>query len=83
MLFRSGLEAAVTPIEPGWSGFITIELYNKSGRPIRVQSGIGIMQLIFLNSGKECMADYANNSGGKYQDQPPIPVPPRLYTRKP
>jgi deoxycytidine triphosphate deaminase len=78
-LARIGLEAAVTPIEPGWEGYVTIELYNKCNRPIRVNEGIGVMQLIFLNSGKECRSGYSQDGVvGKYADQPAAPVAARL-----
>jgi dCTP deaminase len=74
---RMFLETTVTPIESGWCGHVTIEMVNKSPRPIRIHAGDGIMQMLFLKGDQPCGVSYADR-GGKYQDQPPVPVPPRL-----
>lgn len=72
-LARIGLQAMVTPLEPGWSGkSITIELHNQTPFPIRIWAGIGIMALVFLK-GNPCEVSYADR-GGKYQNQPAKPV---------
>lgn len=71
-LARIGLEASITPLEAGWEGFVTLEIYNKSGNTIRLYPGIGIMQLLFLQ-GMPCETTYAQR-GGKYMDQPALPV---------
>lgn len=71
-LARIGLEASITPLEAGWEGFVTLEIYNKSGNTIRLYPGIGIMQLLFLQ-GTPCETTYAQR-GGKYMDQPALPV---------
>lgn len=71
-LARTGLEASITPLEAGWEGYVTLEIFNKSGNTIRVHPGIGIMQLLFLQ-GSACDVTYAMR-GGKYMDQPSAPV---------
>lgn len=73
---RYGLDASVTPIEPGFKGFITLELFNKTQNHIRLYAGQGIMQLIFHESDERCEVSYADR-GGKYQNQPAFPVPAR------
>lgn len=72
-LARIGLDASVTPLEPGWEGYVTIELYNKTPYTIRLHSGVGIMALIFTKGNMPCEISYADR-GGKYQDQPNKPV---------
>lgn len=62
---RLGLAVQNTVIEPGWRGFLTIELTNHSGRYIRLRQGMPICQIIFH------MLDLWTDSpyNGKYQDQ--------------
>ena len=71
-LARIGLCASITPIESGWSGYITIEMYNQTDYPIRVHAGMGIMQLLF-SEGEPCNVSYADRSG-KHQNQPAVPI---------
>lgn len=73
-LARLFLEAAVTPLEASWSGFITLEFFNKSPNTIRLYAGVGVMQICFHVSNERCMVSYEDR-GGKYQDQPAVPVP--------
>jgi dCTP deaminase len=74
-LARIGLDASVTPLEPGWEGYVTIELYNKTPYVIRLHSGVGIMALIFQKGNMPCEVAYNERAGGgKYQDQPALPV---------
>jgi dCTP deaminase len=72
-LARIGLEASVTPIEAGWEGYITLEIFNKNPNMLRLYAGIGIMQLMFHTSADNCMVSYADRAG-KYMDQPREPV---------
>jgi dCTP deaminase len=71
-LARCGLVAAITPIEAGWSGYLTLELKNETDHPLRIHAGMGIMQLIFLE-GEPCDVTYAARKG-KYQNQHAFPV---------
>lgn len=64
---RVGLIVNVTPIEPGWRGFITLELLNPTQFPIRIYPREGIAQLVFLR-GEKPLVSYADRNG-KYQDQ--------------
>lgn len=66
---RRGVDASMTTnIEPGWKGFLTIELRYSRFWPIKLKAGSGIAQVIFENIYEE--ASYA----GKYNNQPDRPV---------
>lgn len=69
---RVGLNVLITPLEAGWVGYLTIEIFNLERRPVRVYCGEGISQLEFVR-GEMPNAGYAQRSG-KYQDQPAKPV---------
>jgi len=66
---RMGVDASMTTnIEPGWRGFLTLELRYAKMKPILLRRGTGIAQVIFERIQET--AEYA----GRYQDQPNHPV---------
>ena len=65
---RSGVIVNVTPLEPEWEGYITIALVNSAPIPVKVYSGEGIAQLVFIRAETECGVSYADRKG-KYQGQ--------------
>lgn len=66
---RLGIDASMTTnIEPGWKGFLTIELRYSRFWPIRIPAGVGIAQVIFESI--ETPTKYV----GKYQNQKDRPV---------
>lgn len=65
---RNGIILNVTPLEPGWPGFITLEISNTTPLPVKIYSREGIGQLIFLNSDSVPDVTYADRSG-KYMYQ--------------
>lgn len=67
---RCGCIVNVTPFEPGWRGFVTIEISNTTPLPLKVYGGEGIAQVLFFR-GKRPQVTYADRKG-KYQDQPGI-----------
>jgi deoxycytidine triphosphate deaminase len=71
-----GLIVNVTPLEPEWQGYVTIEISNTTPLPARVYANEGIAQVLFLESDEDCMISYADKSG-KYQNQVGV-VPPRM-----
>lgn len=73
---RLGIDAKVTPLEPGWEGYITLEIVNHTRNPIRLYAGMGIMQLVFL-SGEAPKTTYKDRDG-KYMHQPDEPVEARV-----
>ena len=69
---RRGLDAsATTNIEPGWKGWLTLELCYHRWRPLHIPAGSGIAQVIFEDILHHAAYD------GKYQHQPNEPVKPR------
>ncbi|MCX8034017.1 MAG: dCTP deaminase [Thermodesulfovibrio sp.] len=71
---RCGIIVNVTPLEPAWEGFVTIEISNTTPLPAKIYANEGIAQLIFLKSEEECEISYADRKG-KYQAQQGIVLP--------
>jgi dCTP deaminase len=69
---RHGLSVYNTVIEPGWRGFLTLELVYNGNKPLHIPAGSGIAQVIFHRVSHP--AEYQ----GKYQDQGNRPVKPIL-----
>jgi dCTP deaminase len=44
---RRGLSVFNTVIEPGWCGFLTLELVYHGWKPLRIPAGAGIAQILF------------------------------------
>lgn len=65
---RSGLIVNITNLEPGWKGYLTIEIYNAAHFPAKVYAGEGICHIQF-HQGPNCDVSYSDRKG-KYQDQP-------------
>jgi dCTP deaminase len=68
---RKGLACQNTVIEPGWCGFLTLELTNHGYEPIEIKSGSPIAQIIFHWLSEPTEAPYK----GKYQNQQRGPQP--------
>ena len=68
---RAGLAVNITPLEPGWEGFITIHIFNTASSPVRVYAMEGIAQAIFLEGDGTCRVSYRDRKG-KYQRQSEI-----------
>ena len=73
---RTGLIVNVTPFEPGWEGYVTIEISNTTPLPAKVYSNEGVAQVLFFEADEECEVSYADRKG-KYQGQTGV-TPPRL-----
>jgi dCTP deaminase len=71
---RCGIITNVTPFEPEWEGFVTLEISNTSPLPARVYAHEGIAQVLFFESDEECLISYADRKG-KYQAQRGITLP--------
>lgn len=65
---RCGIVVNVTPLEPEWEGYVTIEISNTTPVPAKVYSNEGIAQLLFIEGSDVCETSYADKSG-KYQAQ--------------
>jgi len=68
---RCGLVVNITPFEPEWEGFVTMEISNTTPFPARVYANEGIAQVLFLESDEVCEVSYADRKG-KYQGQQAI-----------
>ena len=62
---RCGISVNITPLEPGWRGHLTIEIFNASPADCRVYIQEGIAQLVFFRGEKP----FSSYGDGKYQDQ--------------
>jgi len=71
---RCGIIVNVTPFEPEWEGFVTLEISNTTPLPARIYSGEGIAQVLFFQADEECLISYADKKG-KYQKQQTIELP--------
>lgn len=71
---RCGLIVNVTPLEPEWEGYVTLEISNTTPMPARVYSNEGIAQVIFLEADESCEVSYADKRG-KYQRQHGLTLP--------
>ncbi|MGD2064306.1 MAG: dCTP deaminase [Nitrospirota bacterium] len=71
---RCGIIVNVTPFEPGWEGYVTIEISNTTPLPAKIYANEGIAQVIFFEADEECEVSYADRSG-KYQQQTGVTLP--------
>ena len=71
---RCGLIVNVTPFEPEWEGFVTLEISNTTPLPARVYANEGISQVLFFQSDEVCEVSYADKKG-KYQRQQGLTLP--------
>lgn len=71
---RCGIIVNVTPLEPEWEGFVTVEISNTTPLPAKIYSGEGICQVIFLKNENGCDVSYADKKG-KYQKQKKLTLP--------
>lgn len=71
---RCGIIVNVTPLEPAWEGFLTLEISNTTPLPARIYGGEGIAQLVFFQGDEIPDATYADRRG-KYQGQAGVTLP--------
>jgi dCTP deaminase len=71
---RCGIIVNVTPFEPEWEGFVTLEISNTTPLPARIYANEGLCQILFFRSDEPCEISYADRKG-KYQKQQGIVLP--------
>jgi dCTP deaminase len=71
---RCGIIVNVTPFEPEWEGFVTLEISNTTPLPAKVYANEGLCQILFFRSDEACEVSYADRKG-KYQNQQGIVLP--------
>jgi dCTP deaminase len=71
---RCGLIVNVTPLEPEWEGFVTLEISNTTPLPAKVYANEGLCQFLFLKGEGPCEVSYADRKG-KYMKQTGVTLP--------
>ena len=71
---RCGIIVNVTPFEPEWEGYVTLEISNTTPLPAKIYANEGLCQIIFFQSDETCETSYADRKG-KYQGQQGIVLP--------
>ena len=71
---RCGIIVNVTPFEPEWEGFVTLEISNTTPLPAKIYANEGIAQVLFFKADELCEVSYADRKG-KYQNQKEIILP--------
>ena len=71
---RCGIIVNVTPFEPCWEGYVTLEISNTTPLPAKIYANEGIAQVLFFEGDEECEVSYADKKG-KYQAQQGIVLP--------
>jgi len=71
---RCGIITNVTPFEPEWEGFVTLEISNTTPLPAKIYAQEGIAQVLFFESDEACEVSYKDKTG-KYQAQQGITLP--------
>jgi len=75
---RCGIIVNVTPLEPEWEGYVTLEFSNTTPLPAKIYANEGVAQVIFLEAQPDdiCETSYKDR-GGKYQGQKGV-TPPKV-----
>lgn len=73
---RCGIIVNVTPFEPEWEGYVTLEFSNTTPLPAKIYANEGVAQVLFFESDEICEISYKDRSG-KYQGQVGV-TPPRM-----
>ena len=60
---RCGIIVNVTPFEPEWEGYVTLEVSNTTPLPAKIYANEGIAQVLFFESDEICQVSYADKKG--------------------
>jgi dCTP deaminase len=73
---RCGIITNVTPFEPEWEGYVTLEISNTTPLPAKIYANEGICQVLFFEADDDdvCATSYADKKG-KYQGQVGVTLP--------
>ncbi len=71
---RCGIIVNVTPFEPEWEGYATLEFSNTTPLPARIYANEGVAQVLFFEAAEECETSYKDRKG-KYQGQKGVTLP--------
>jgi len=73
---RCGIIVNVTPFEPEWEGYVTLEFSNTTPMPAKIYANEGVAPVLFFEADEVCEVSYKDR-GGKYQGQQGV-TPPKL-----
>ena len=73
---RCGIITNVTPFEPEWEGYVTLEISNTTPLPAKIYANEGICQVLFFEADDDdiCEISYKDKAG-KYQGQQGVTLP--------
>ena len=71
---RCGFIVNVTPFEPEWEGYVTLEFSNTTPLPAKIYANEGVAQVIFFEADEPCEVSYKDRRG-KYQGQTGVTLP--------
>jgi dCTP deaminase len=71
---RCGIIVNVTPFEPEWEGYVTLEISNTTPLPAKIYANEGLAQVLFYQAAEVCEVSYADRKG-KYMKQMSITLP--------
>ena len=76
---RCGIIVNVTPFEPEWEGYVTLEFSNTTPLPAKIYANEGCAQVLFFEADADdvCETSYKDR-GGKYQGQVGVTLP-KIY----
>ena len=71
---RCGIIVNVTPFEPEWEGYVTLEFSNTTPLPARIYANEGVAQVVFFEADESCEVSYTDRKG-KYQGPSGVTIP--------
>jgi dCTP deaminase len=71
---RCGIIVNVTPFEPEWEGYVTLEFSNTTPLPAKIYAHEGVAQVLFFEGDEECAVSYKDRNG-KYMGQTGVTLP--------
>lgn len=71
---RCGIIVNVTPLEPEWEGYVTLEFSNTTTLPAVIYANEGVAQMLFFGGDQVCDVSYKDRNG-KYQNQVGVTLP--------
>ena len=71
---RCGIITNVTPFEPEWEGYVTLEISNTTPLPAKIYANEGIAQVLFFEGDEAPLVSYKDKKG-KYQGQVGVTLP--------
>lgn len=74
IVHNCGIIVNVTPFEPEWEGYVTLEFSNTTPLPAKIYANEGVAQVLFFESDEICEVSYKDR-GGKYQGQVGVTLP--------